>query len=189
MKKLLISLICMSIISMPVLATENNKTEEKIKPDTFESILPAGVHYNYVNPINRPKWAYPLAWVGYVGTLFIVPFPIVMKNKDIAIAENNQKYMNLQSYKQRYNDDIDKCNVVFKTNADLYKCYQEVKLSHQNFINSVISNNIQQAQSELQRQQLQQQKYNNYLQYQNNYQQQQMNNNLQNINNYMRYGY
>lgn len=85
-----------------------------------------------------------------------------------------------------------KCNIIFKTDKDLYKCYQEVKLSHQTFINNVRAGNIQEAQAELQKQQLQAQRYSNYLQMQQNANQMQMNNNLRNINNNLngiRYGY
>jgi hypothetical protein len=179
---------------MPVMSatTQGNVSKSKIQPDKFDDIIPTDLNYQYIEPIKRPKWAYPLAWVGYVGTIFIVPFPLIMKNKDDSITANNQKYMNMRSYEQRYYSDIDKCNVVFKTDKELYKCYQEVKLSHQTFINGVRTGNIQEAQAELQRQQLQAQRYSNYLQMQQNFNQTQINNNLNNINNNLngiRYGY
>lgn len=192
MKKIILSIISMCILSMPVLATDTTVIDSKIQPDRFEDIIPTDLNYEYKEPIKRPKWAYPLAWVGYIGTIFIVPFPIIMKNKDNEITTNNQKYMNMKSYEQRYYGDIDKCNIIFKTDKDLYKCYQEVKISHQTFINNVRTGNIQEAQAELQRQQLQAQRYSNYLQMQHNTNQIQMNNNLRNINNNlnnMRYGY
>lgn len=187
----LMSLLTVNIPVMAITAQESN-TFSKIQPDRFEDIIPTDLNYQYIDPIKRPKWAYPLAWVGYVGTIFIIPFPIFMKNKDNAIMTNNQKYMNMKSYEQRYYQDIDKCNIIFKTDKDLYKCYQEVKLSHQNFINNVRAGNLQEAQTELQRQQLQAQQYNNYIQMQQNYNQMQINNNLKNINNNLnsiRYGY
>ena len=194
MKKIILSVLCVSILSMSTMAatTQGSVAKTKIQPDKFEDIIPTDLNYQYIEPIKRPKWAYPLAWVGYVGTIFIIPFPLVMKNKDDAITTNNQKYMNMKSYEQRYYGDIDKCNIVFKTDKDLYKCYQEVKLSHQTFINNVRAGNIQEAQAELQKQQLQAQRYSNYLQMQQNFNQTQMNNNLNNINNNLngiRYGY
>lgn len=194
MKKFILSILCVCILSMPTIATttQGSVSTSMVQPDKFEDIIPTDLNYQYIDPIKRPKWAYPLAWVGYVGTIFIIPFPLVMKNKDNAILTNNQKYMNMKSYEQRYYGDIDKCNTVFKTDKDLYKCYQEVKLSHQTFINNVRAGNIQEAQAELQRQQLQAQRYNNYIQMQQNYNQMQMNNNLRNINNNLngiRYGY
>lgn len=188
MKKLLCAFILFSILLLPTMAT----TQTEIQADKFEDIIPTDLNYEYKEPIKRPKWAYPLAWVGYVGTLFIVPFPLFMDAKDQKIITNNQKYMNMKTYEQRYYGDIDKCNVVFKSNKDLYKCYQEVKLSHQTFINNVRSGNIQEAQVELQRQQLQAQEYSNYLKMQSNMNQVQTNQNLQNINNNLnsiRYGY
>ena len=105
----------MCILSMPVLATDTTVIDSKIQPDRFEDIIPTDLNYEYKEPIKRPKWAYPLAWVGYIGTIFIVPFPIIMKNKDNEITTNNQKYMNMKSYEQRYYGDIDKCNIIFKT--------------------------------------------------------------------------
>ena len=192
MKKIILSIVCICVLSMSTTAMAVSTTESKIQPDKFEDIIPTDLNYQYIDPIKRPKWAYPLAWVGYVGTIFIVPFPLIMKNKDDAITTNNQKYMNMKSYEQRYYGDIDKCNIIFKTDKDLYKCYQEVKLSHQTFINSVRAGNIQEAQAELQKQQLQAQRYSNYLQMQQNANQMQMNNNLRNINNNLngiRYGY
>ena len=192
MKKIILSIVCICVLSMSTTAMAVTATKSKIQPDKFEDIIPTDLNYQYIDPIKRPKWAYPLAWVGYVGTIFIVPFPLIMKNKDDAIITNNQKYMNMKSYEQRYYGDIDKCNIIFKTDKDLYKCYQEVKLSHQTFINSVRAGNIQEAQAELQKQQLQAQRYSNYLQMQQNANQMQMNNNLRNINNNLngiRYGY
>ena len=192
MKKIILSIVCICVLSMSTTAMAVTATKSKIQPDKFEDIIPTDLNYQYIDPIKRPKWAYPLAWVGYVGTIFIVPFPLIMKNKDDAITTNNQKYMNMKSYEQRYYGDIDKCNIIFKTDKDLYKCYQEVKLSHQTFINSVRAGNIQEAQAELQKQQLQAQRYSNYLQMQQNANQMQMNNNLRNINNNLngiRYGY
>lgn len=192
MKKIILSIVCICVLSMSTTAMAVTATKSKIQPDKFEDIIPTDLNYQYIDPIKRPKWAYPLAWVGYVGTIFIVPFPLIMKNKDDAITTNNQKYMNMKSYEQRYYGDIDKCNIIFKTDKDLYKCYQEVKLSHQTFINNVRAGNIQEAQAELQKQQLQAQRYSNYLQMQQNANQMQMNNNLRNINNNLngiRYGY
>ena len=192
MKKIILSIVCICVLSMSTTAMAVTATKSKIQPDKFEDIIPTDLNYQYIDPIKRPKWAYPLAWVGYVGTIFIVPFPLIMKDKDDAITTNNQKYMNMKSYEQRYYGDIDKCNIIFKTDKDLYKCYQEVKLSHQTFINNVRAGNIQEAQAELQKQQLQAQRYSNYLQMQQNANQMQMNNNLRNINNNLngiRYGY
>ncbi len=195
MKKIITCMLCLSFIIMPALAIEavkENADTTIIQPDNFEDIIPTELKFEYKDPIQRPKWAYPMAWVGYIGTCFIVPFPIIMKNKDTAITTNNQKYMNMKSYEQRYLGDIDKCNVVFKNEQDLYRCYQEVKVSHQTFINNVRAGNIQEAQTELQRQQLQAQRYSNYLRMQQNSNQMQMNNNLRNINNNLngiRYGY
>ena len=192
MKKIILSIVCICVLSMSTTVMAVTATKSKIQPDKFEDIIPTDLNYQYIDPIKRPKWAYPLAWVGYVGTIFIVPFPLIMKNKDDAITTNNQKYMNMKSYEQRYYGDIDKCNIIFKTDKDLYKCYQEVKLSHQTFINNVRAGNIQEAQAELQKQQLQAQRYSNYLQMQQNANQMQMNNNLRNINNNLngiRYGY
>lgn len=97
----------MSTTAMAVTATKS-----KIQPDKFEDIIPTDLNYQYIDPIKRPKWAYPLAWVGYIGTIFIVPFPLIMKNKDDAITTNNQKYMNMKSYEQRYYGDIDKPNEI-----------------------------------------------------------------------------
>ncbi len=188
MKKIITCILCLSFIIMPALAIETVKENTDIttvRPDSFEDIIPTELKFEYKDPIKRPKWAYPMAWVGYIGTCFIVPFPIIMKNKDTAITTNNQKYMNMKSYEQRYLGDIDKCNVVFKNEQYLYRCYQEVKVSHQTFINNVRAGNIQEKQ-------LQAQKINNYLQLQNNLNQMQMNNNLRNINNNLngiRYGY
>ena len=192
MKKIILSIVCICVLSMSTTAMAVTATKSKIQPDKFEDIIPTDLNYQYIDPIKRPKWAYPLAWVGYVATIFIVPFPLIMKNKDDAITTNNQKYMNMKSYEQRYYGDIDKCNIIFNTDKDLYKCYQEVKLSHQTFINNVRAGNIQEAQTELQKQQLQAQRYSNYLQMQQNANQMQMNNNLRNINNNLngiRYGY
>ena len=192
MNKIILSILCICVLSMSTTAMAVTAIKPKIQPDKFEDIIPADLNYQYLDPIKRPKWAYPLAWVGYVGTIFIVPFPLIMKNKDNAITTNNQKYMNMKSYEQRYYGDIDKCNIIFKTDKDLYKCYQEVKVSHQTFINNVRAGNIQEAQAELQKQQLQAQIYSNYLQMQQNANQMQMNNNLRNINNNLngiRYGY
>ena len=184
---LIMGLISLLTVSMPAVAiiSEEYATSSKVLPDRFEDIIPTDLNYQYIEPIKRPKWAYPLAWTGYIGTIFIIPFPLIMKNKDDAIITNNKKYINMKSYEERYYGDIAKCNTIFKIDKDLYKCYQEVKLSHQTFINNVRMGNIQEAQIELQRQQLQAQRYNNYIQNQQNYNQMQINNNLRGI----RYGY
>lgn len=180
MKKFILTIICVSVLSLPTIAitTQGSVSSSKVQPDRFEDIIPTDLNVQYMEPIQRPKWAYPLAWVGYVGTIFIVPFPLIMKCNDDEITTNNQKYMKMKTYEQRYYADIDKCNTVFKTAIDLYKCYQEVKLSHQTFINNVRTGNIQKEQAEIQMQQ--------------NYNQMLMNNNLRNINNNLngiRYGY
>ena len=84
MKKILISILCISILCMSTMAAtmQGNITKSKIQPDKFEDIIPTDLNYQYKEPVKRPKWAYPLAWIGYAGTLLIIPFPLVMKNTD-----------------------------------------------------------------------------------------------------------
>ena len=135
----------------------------KIQPDRFEDILPKDLKYEYKEPIERPKWAYPLAWIGWVGTCLLIPFPLVMKKNDNAIEYNNKKHQEMKNYEKKYYSDIDKCNTLFKTNEDLYRCYQDVKLSHQTLLNNIVVQNMQAIQIQLQKEQLRELEYNNQL--------------------------
>ena len=76
MKKTIATMCLMSllIVNLPVIAitTQESNTFSKIQPDWFEDIIPTDLNYQYIDPIKRPKWVYPLAWVGYVGTIFII---------------------------------------------------------------------------------------------------------------------
>ena len=73
----------------------------------------------YKEPIKRGKWVKPVAWVGYVGTLFIVPFPLFMTAKDKNIATNNQWNI----FRENFERDLDNCERLYKQERDLLKLY------------------------------------------------------------------
>jgi hypothetical protein len=132
----------------------NNFVFSAIQSPEYDNIITKDAKYNYIEPIQRPKWTKLLAWVGYAGTLFMVPFPLIMNQKDAKIEKNNQKYERYIKMKEDFNNEIAQCNAVFKSDKDLYYCYQDVK---KQFITlsgnqSTEYNNAEQL--EIQRQQL-----------------------------------
>jgi hypothetical protein len=105
----------------------NNFVFSAIQSPEYDNIITEDAKYNYMEPIQRPKWKKPLAWVGYAGTLFMVPFPLIMSANDAKIEKNNQKYERYIKMKEDFNNEIAQCNAVFKNDKDLYYCYQNVK--------------------------------------------------------------
>ena len=87
----------------------------------------------YKEPIKRGKWVKPVAWVGYVGTLFIVPFPLFITAKDKNIATNNQWNI----FRENFERDLDNCERLYKQEKDLLKCYNETRATHISFFSMV----------------------------------------------------
>lgn len=107
--------------------SKTNNNQPILSAEDWYNIVPPSARVNYMSPIKRPKWGYPLAWVGYAGTLFMVPFPIYMKNKDKAINANNIEYYRLQEYRERYEHEINQCQEVYSKKEDLLPCYQQAQ--------------------------------------------------------------
>jgi len=166
MKKLILSILCICILNLHALAVyvQDDGFASTLQPEKFENIIPSSLKYEYIEPIERPKWAYPLAWVGYIGTALIIPFPIFMLDKDSKIKNNNAEYEKMKNYEKKYYSDIDKCNIVFETNQDLYRCYQEVKLYHHTLLNNILAEKNQAIMIDLQDKQLKAQNESNYIQ-------------------------
>ena len=149
MKKFL-SLFCFSVLVLPSLAA--------LKPPTWDAIAPDSAKYNYIAPIERPKWVKPVSAVAYVGTFGLVPCYAVMKRKDEKISDNNSKYAKYTNLKVNFEQDIQQCSSTYKKDSELLACYNNVKLAYQNLINNAVGQDVQQAkmnqQINLQRQQI-----------------------------------
>lgn len=96
-----------------------------------------------------------MAWFGWVGTCFLVPFPLFMDDKDNNIALNNTWVW----FKEQFEKDVNDCEKVYKQEKELYQCYQNVQNKHIQYLNMQLGNyNAQQIQS-LQQMQIIQQSY------------------------------
>lgn len=113
---------------MPVHAvTEEDTTDNHLTPLSWQEVAPEESKIKYIEPIKRPKWGYPLAWTGYICTLFIVPFPEYMRNKDNAIAFNNSEFYKIEKYRTLYEKDIQNCQATFSNDKELLICYQHAR--------------------------------------------------------------
>lgn len=127
----------------------------------YDEIVPQEAIYEYVEPVKRAKWVKPLAWVGYAGTLFLIPFPLYLNNTDNKIAANNGKYETYQKMKANFYKEIAECKRVFKKEKEIYKCYNDVKMQYAYFATNQQTQYNQANQLRIQKQQLQELRTNN----------------------------
>lgn len=134
----------------------NETPKPQLNAPSWQEIAPEEQKIKYIEPIKRPKWAYPLAWTGYICTALLIPFPVYMKNKDNAIKQNNAKFYEIEKYRLLYENDVQYCQLTYPDNKDLFMCYQNIR------------NNLYQALGNYSRNNLvrEQQNTNNLLKYQ-----------------------
>lgn len=158
-------LICFLIISQSVFAYG--------EPQWNEFCPPEYVAVNYKEKIKRNAVLKPLAVVGQICTLNIIPIYWAMQKRDAKIIENNYWVQR----KQQFNNEIEMCKQ-YSSNDSKLSCYMNVRQLE--FNKTAQYENLMVAQEQMRLQRLQ------YVQ------QIQTNSNLNNINsnlNYRRYGY
>lgn len=125
----ILAMLCITVPVHAVTTTEytSNTPKPLLQAPCWQEIAPLEASIRYKEPIKRPKWAYPLAWTGYIGTIFIIPFPRYMQDKDNAIANNNSEFYKLEKYRVLYENDIQRCQNIYFEEAELLKCYNEAR--------------------------------------------------------------
>ena len=142
MQKIIVCVFLSLLFVQSCFAIEKSKI---IRP-TWQSVAPVKYqNVTYKEPIQRPKWIKPLAWFGWVGTCFIVPFPIIIDEKDSGIARNNM-WVN---FKEQFEKDIIECENIYEKEKELHQCYQSVQNRHIQYLNMQLGNyyNTQQIQA------------------------------------------
>ena len=142
MKKIIVFVFLSLLFMQSCFAIEKSK----INRPTWQSVAPVKYqNVTYKEPIQRPKWIKPLAWFGWVGTCFIVPFPIIIDEKDSGIARNNMWV----SFKEQFEKDIDECENIYEKDKEIHQCYQRVQNRHIQYFNMQLGNyyNAQQIQA------------------------------------------
>ncbi|MCR5265117.1 MAG: hypothetical protein K6E29_00810 [Cyanobacteria bacterium RUI128] len=126
-----------------------SSAELKVTPPQWDDILPQEAKYSYKEPIKRPKWAYPAAWVACIGTCGLAQIPYIMRNKDKAIASNNSKFRKYEKIRQQFDTDIKNCEVVHKNTKDLAGCYMNVKQHYQLLLNTTRTQELEEYKIDL----------------------------------------
>lgn len=142
MKKIITFLFLITLTLSYVISAE-------ISPPKWEDILPQEATYSYREPIKRPKWAYPAAWVACIGTCGLAQIPYIMHNKDNAIADNNRKFRKYEKIRHQFDTDIKNCEIVHKNPKDLAGCYMNVKQHYQLLLNTTRTQELEEYKIDL----------------------------------------
>ena len=133
-KKIALLFVCVFLfLTSPIFAIESETVH--LKPN-WDSVAPDRyANIRYIEPIKRGKWVMPTSWFVYFGTLGLVPIPLIIKQKDENIAKNNVWC----KYKQNFENDLANCEILYKNNKEKSMCYQNVRNTHINFLNMILT--------------------------------------------------